>query len=45
MSQPVVQLEFHQIRQGGRMLPPAAEEFVVFLVDYISKWAARSGVF
>jgi LysR family transcriptional regulator, carnitine catabolism transcriptional activator len=45
LSQPVVRLEFHQIRHAGRKLPAAAEEFVAFLEDYISRWAERSGFF
>jgi LysR family transcriptional regulator, carnitine catabolism transcriptional activator len=41
---PVVPLDFLQIRRGGRKLPPIAEEFTVFLRSYIASWAERSGV-
>ena len=33
---PVVTLNFHQIRSRGRKLPPAAEEFTSFLKNYIA---------
>jgi DNA-binding transcriptional LysR family regulator len=41
---PVVTLDFHQIRNRGRKLPPAAEEFTSFLKSYIARWAGRAGV-
>lgn len=41
---PVVTLNFHQIRSRGRKLPPAAEEFTSFLKNYIARWAGRAGV-
>jgi LysR family carnitine catabolism transcriptional activator len=41
---PVVTLDFHQIRSRGRKLPPAAEEFTSFLQTYIARWAGRAGV-
>jgi LysR family carnitine catabolism transcriptional activator len=41
---PVVTLDFHQIRSRGRKLPPAAEEFTSFLKNYIARWAGRAGV-
>ena len=41
---PVVHLDFYQIRHGGRKLPPVAEEFTSFLQSYIARWAGRSGV-
>lgn len=40
---PVVHLDFYQIRHGGRKLPPVAEEFTSFLQSYIARWARRSG--
>jgi DNA-binding transcriptional LysR family regulator len=36
---PVVPLDFFQIRRGGRKLSPVAEEFTSFLQSYIAKWA------
>jgi hypothetical protein len=41
---PVVPLDFLQIRRGGKKLPPIAEEFTSFLRSYIAAWAERSGV-
>jgi DNA-binding transcriptional LysR family regulator len=41
---PVVTLDFHQIRNRGRKLPLAAEEFTSFLKSYIARWAGRAGV-
>jgi len=41
---PAVQVDFHQIRPGGKKLLPAANEFTQFLKDHISSWARRSGV-
>lgn len=41
---PVVHLDFCQIRHGGRKLPPVAEEFTSFLQSYIARWAGRSGI-
>ncbi len=41
---PVVPLDFLQIRRGGRKLAPIAEEFTSFLRSYIASWARRSGV-
>jgi LysR family transcriptional regulator, carnitine catabolism transcriptional activator len=41
---PVVHLDFSQIRHGGRKLPQVAEEFTSFLQNYIASWAGRSGV-
>jgi len=40
---PVVPLDFSQIRLGGRKLPEA-EEFTSFLQSYIASWAGRSGI-
>ena len=39
---PVVNYDFFQIRNGGRKLPAAAEEFTSFLKDYIAGWARNS---
>src|SRR5215469_13289222 len=41
---PVVPLDFLQIRRSGRKLPAIAEEFTSFLRSYIATWAERSGV-
>ena len=40
---PVVHLDFSQIRHAGRKLPPVAEEFTSFLQSYSARWAGRSG--
>jgi LysR family transcriptional regulator, carnitine catabolism transcriptional activator len=41
---PTVHLDFYQIRKGGRKLSPVAEEFTVFLKNYIVRWAGQSGL-
>jgi LysR family carnitine catabolism transcriptional activator len=41
---PVVNLEFHQISNRGKKLPPGADEFTAFLKTYIARWAGRTGV-
>jgi DNA-binding transcriptional LysR family regulator len=41
---PVVNLEFYQISNRGKKLPPGAEEFTAFLKTYIARWAGRTGV-
>jgi LysR family transcriptional regulator, carnitine catabolism transcriptional activator len=41
---PVVKLDFHQIRNRGRKLPPGTEDFASFLQRYMSRWAGRSGI-
>jgi DNA-binding transcriptional LysR family regulator len=41
---PVVPLDFSQIRRGDRKLPPVAEDFTAFLQSYIASWAGRSGI-
>jgi len=41
---PVVHLEFHQISNRGKKLPPGADEFTDFLKSYIARWAGRAGV-
>jgi DNA-binding transcriptional LysR family regulator len=41
---PVVNLEFHQITNRGKKLPPGADEFTAFLKTYIARWAGRAGV-
>jgi DNA-binding transcriptional LysR family regulator len=41
---PVVPLDFLQIRRSGGTLPPIGEDFASFLQSYIAKWAERSGI-
>jgi LysR family transcriptional regulator, carnitine catabolism transcriptional activator len=41
---PVVHVDFYQIRKGGRKLPAVVEEFTAYLQGYIASWAGRSGV-
>ncbi len=44
LTNPTVTLDFHQIRQRGRKLPSAADDFTSFLQNYIAGWAGRAGV-
>lgn len=44
LLKPNVHLDFYQIRNGGRKLSPVAEEFTVFLKNYIVTWASKSGL-
>jgi hypothetical protein len=37
----VVNLEFHQMSNRGKQLPPGANEFTAFLQTYIARWAGR----
>jgi DNA-binding transcriptional LysR family regulator len=41
---PSVSVDFYQIRDRGRKLSPAAEEFSAFLQGYIARWAGRAGL-
>lgn len=41
---PVVPVDFQQIRHGGRKLPPVAEGFTAFLQSHFARWAGRSGI-
>jgi LysR family transcriptional regulator, carnitine catabolism transcriptional activator len=41
---PVVHLEFDQISNRGKKLPPGADEFTAFLKTHIARWAGRAGV-
>ena len=41
---PVVTMDFHEIRNRGRKLSQAADEFSTFLQAHIAKWAGRAGV-
>ena len=44
LGNPTVLLDFYQIRNRGRKLSPAAEEFSTFLQGYIARWAGRAGI-
>jgi hypothetical protein len=44
LTNPIVPIEFFQIRNRGRKLPAVAEEFATFLQAYIARWAGRSGL-
>jgi DNA-binding transcriptional LysR family regulator len=41
---PKVTLDFYQIRNRGRKLPPVSDEFTVFLQGHIARWVGRAGV-
>jgi len=41
---PIVSLDFSQVRARGKRLPQSAEEFTAFLQQHIARWAGRSGV-
>jgi DNA-binding transcriptional LysR family regulator len=41
---PVVNLDFYQISDRGRKLPPRTEDFTSFLKSYIARWAGRAGI-
>jgi LysR family carnitine catabolism transcriptional activator len=41
---PVVNLDFYQISNRAKRLPPGAEEFMSFLQSYIARWAGRAGI-
>ena len=44
LTDPVVHLDFHQISNRGKKLPPGADEFADFLKSYIARWAGQAGV-
>ncbi len=44
LTNPIVNMEFHQISNRGKKLPPEAEEFTSFLKSYIARWAGGAGV-
>jgi DNA-binding transcriptional LysR family regulator len=44
LTNPVVPLDFLQIKRGGKKLPPIAEDFTSFLRTHIAGWAERSGI-
>jgi DNA-binding transcriptional LysR family regulator len=41
---PVVNLDFYQISDRGKQLPPGAHDFTSFLQSYIARWAGRAGI-
>jgi DNA-binding transcriptional LysR family regulator len=41
---PVVTMDFHEIRSRGKKLPEAAEDFAAFLRSQVSRWAGRAGM-
>jgi DNA-binding transcriptional LysR family regulator len=41
---PVVNLDFDQISNRGKKLPPGADEFTAFLKTHIARWAGRAGI-
>lgn len=41
---PVVTLDFSQVRARGKRLPTGADAFTAFLQQHIARWAGRAGV-
>ncbi len=41
---PVVALDFYQIRSRGRKVPPCSADFASFLQSYVARWAGGQGV-
>jgi DNA-binding transcriptional LysR family regulator len=41
---PIVNLDFYQICDRGKQLPPGTEDFTSFLQSYIARWAGRAGI-
>lgn len=41
---PVVPVDFHQIRSRAAKLPAGADAFTAHLQDYIARWAGRAGI-
>ena len=39
---PLVELDFYEVRKRGRELHDGAEEFVTFLRGHITSWARRN---
>jgi LysR family carnitine catabolism transcriptional activator len=44
LTNPVVTVDFHQIRKRGTSLPEGADAFTAFLQSYIARWAGRAGI-
>jgi LysR family transcriptional regulator, carnitine catabolism transcriptional activator len=41
---PTISIDFHQIRNRGRKISEAADDFASFLQGYIARWAGRAGI-
>jgi LysR family transcriptional regulator, carnitine catabolism transcriptional activator len=41
---PIVTVDFHQIRSRGTKLPVGANAFTAFLQSYIARWAGNAGI-
>jgi len=44
LTNPIVNLDFYQISDRGKQLPPGTEDFTSFLQSYIARWAGRAGI-
>ena len=44
LSNPVVTVDFHQIRSRSAKLPEGADAFTAFLQSYIARWAGIAGI-
>jgi LysR family carnitine catabolism transcriptional activator len=44
LTNPKVTMDFYQVRNRGRKLPPVSDEFTAFLQGYIARWVGRAGV-
>ena len=44
LTDPIVTVDFHQIRNRATRLPEGAEAFTAFLKSYIARWAGSAGI-
>lgn len=44
LTNPMVPVDFYQIRNRGRRLSASAEEFTSFLQGFVARWAGRGGL-
>jgi LysR family carnitine catabolism transcriptional activator len=44
LTNPIVTVDFHQIRSRATKLPEGAEAFTAFLQSYIARWAGSAGI-
>ena len=44
LTNPIVTVDFHQIRRRDTTLPDGADAFTAFLQSYIARWAGRAGI-
>ena len=44
LTNPVVPLDFYQVSNHGKQLPPDAKDFTSLLQNYIATWAGRAGI-